>query len=65
MLHAEHTTDRLRVFGAVAYELGTIRGPVRPRNQAAREVTFHFMALWRQQPDGSWRIETMVGEPED
>jgi len=64
VLHAEHTIDSLRVFGEVAYEIGTVIGPVQPKGQEAIEVTFHFTAMWRKQADGSWRIESMVGEPE-
>jgi hypothetical protein len=27
-----------------------------------RVVTFHFMALWRRQPDGTWRLAYLVGQ---
>ncbi len=64
VLEAVHTTESLRVFGGLAYELGTIVGPVQPEGKAVQTVTFHFMASWRRQADGTWRIEFMVGEPE-
>ena len=63
VLEARHSTSSLRLFGDHAYELGTVIGPVRPKGEAARTVTFHYMALWRRQPDGSWRIQSMIGEP--
>ncbi|MGE0129669.1 MAG: SgcJ/EcaC family oxidoreductase [Blastocatellales bacterium] len=65
VLDATHTTRDLRVFDDVAYEIGTIAGPVRPQGKAAQTVTFHFMAMWRRQGDGSWRLWHFVGRPED
>ncbi len=64
VLEAVHTTESLRVFGDLAYELGTVVGPVQPQGKPAQTVTFHFMATWRRQADGAWRIEFMVGEAE-
>ena len=64
VLEAVHTTESLRVFGDLAYELGTVVGPVQPEGKPAQTVTFHFMATWRRQTDGTWRIEFMVGEAE-
>ncbi len=64
VLDAEHTTDALQVFGDLAYELGTVVGPIRVEGQEPQTVTFHYMATWRRQPDGEWRIESFIGEPE-
>ncbi len=64
VLEAVHTTESLRVFGDLAYELGTVVGPVEAQGKPAQIVIFHFMATWRRQTDGTWRIEFMVGEPE-
>jgi ketosteroid isomerase-like protein len=64
VLEARHTTDSLRVFGDVAYELGTISGPIRPHGEPAGIVTFHFMALWRLQADGAWRVAHFAGQPD-
>ena len=64
VLEAVHTTHSLRVFGDLAYELGTVVGPVQPEGKPAQTVTFHFMATWRRQTDGTWRIKFMVGAPE-
>ncbi len=64
VLEAIHTTESLRVFGDLAYELGTIVGPVQAQGKPVQTVTFHFMATWRRQADGAWRIEFMVGEAE-
>ena len=56
-----HTTQSVRRAGDVAYELGTIVGPVRPAGDTARVVTFNFMAQWRREPDGTWRLTYLVG----
>ena len=64
LLAAEHTTESLKVFGGIAYEIGTVIGPIRPRDKDAETVTFHFMAMWRRQADGSWRILSFVGQSE-
>ena len=61
VVSAEHASDALRIFGDVAYELGTVIGPIRPKDGDPRLVTFRFMALWRRQADGVWRIAHMVG----
>ncbi len=65
VIAAEHMIVSLRVFDDIAYELGTVIGPIRPQDGEARTVTFHFMAMWRQQADGAWRIAHMVGRPEE
>jgi len=65
LVSAEHASDALRIFGDVAYELGTVIGPIRPIDGQPLTVTFHFMALWRRQADGAWRIAHLVGAPVD
>jgi uncharacterized protein (TIGR02246 family) len=62
VIEATHTTHELRVFGDVAYEIGTIEGPVQARGEPApRVVTFHFMGQWARQSDGTWRLRHLVG----
>ncbi len=62
VLDATHTIDALHVFGDVAYEVGTVIGPVRPRGGEARLVTFHFMAMWQREADDQWRMKNLVGQ---
>jgi uncharacterized protein (TIGR02246 family) len=73
ILDVTHTTEALRVYGGLAYEIGTVVGPVQPRGKPAKVVTFRYTARWKWQPDehrgwhyfkGRWRIQYMVGEPE-
>lgn len=64
ILDVTHETHGLLVSGDVAYELGTVEGPVQPHGQASKVVTFRYMARWKRQADGHWRIQCMVGQPE-
>jgi len=63
VLEAQHTTDALQVVGDVAYELGTIAGPVRALGQEPVVVSFHFMAQWQRGSDERWRLKQLVGAP--
>jgi ketosteroid isomerase-like protein len=62
LFDATHTTHAIHHAADVAYELGTIAGPVRPTDDTARVVTFRFMAQWRRSSDGSWRVAYLVGQ---
>lgn len=62
VIDATHTTSDLQVAGGTAYELGSIVGPVQPQGDSTRVLTFHFMAQWRKQTDGSWRLTYLVGQ---
>ena len=57
----EHVTIALTAHGDVAYELGTIVGPVRVHGQATRVVTFSFTARWVR-ADGAWKLQHLVGD---
>jgi ketosteroid isomerase-like protein len=57
-----HTTHAVHPAGDIAYELGTISGPVRPTGDTVRVVTFRFMAQWRRESDGAWRLTYLVGQ---
>jgi hypothetical protein len=48
----------------VAYELGTVVGPIRMLGEEPLVVTFHFMAQWVRAADGRWRMRSFVGTPE-
>lgn len=61
VLDATHTTHAVRRAGDIAYELGTIVGPVRPAGDTARVVTFNFMAQWRREKNGTLRLTYLVG----
>lgn len=62
VIDATHTMRDLQVAGDIAYEIGSIVGPVQPKGDSTRVLTFHFMAQWRRQPDGDWRLTYLVGQ---
>ena len=73
ILDVTHTTEALEVHGDVAYEIGTVVGPVRPHGKPAKTVTFRYIARWRRVPEETsgwhrfearWCIQYMVGEPD-
>jgi len=64
LLHAEHVVRGLIVAGEVAYELGTVRGPIRAGDAEPVEVRYDFMAQWRRDPSAQWRIGYLVGTAE-
>jgi ketosteroid isomerase-like protein len=60
-----HLSLALRVDGAVAHELGTIQGDVTLVGGTLRHVVFHFLAAWRRDAQGVWRIAHLVGHMQD
>jgi uncharacterized protein (TIGR02246 family) len=62
VLNVRHKVEALRVDGDLAFELGTVAGDVRPADKAAQHVRFHYVALWRFEADGAWRIVYLAGQ---
>jgi len=62
VLEAYHATESIRVYGDVAYEVGTVVGRVRPNGEPTIHVGFRYMATWRRESDGTWRVGVMAGE---
>ncbi len=60
---AKHEMHAMQLLDNIVYEIGTIEGPVQPRGEEARIVTFHFMAQWRRRDDGAWKMTALVGKP--
>lgn len=63
VLDATHTIHDLQVFDNIAYEIGTVAGPVRAKGQAAQTLTFQCMGMWQRQGNGVWRLRYLVGQP--
>ncbi|MGE3171748.1 MAG: DUF4440 domain-containing protein [Planctomycetota bacterium] len=64
VLRAEHVTEALRVDGDLAWELGTITADIRPQDQDAQRIVFHYIAMWRLGAGRQWRIAHLVGQVE-
>lgn len=66
VLEARHETRSLVVADAdLAYEVGTVVGPVRSKKEGrVEEVHFHYMARWVRGRAGKWRIQSLVGGTE-
>lgn len=63
-LSANHTIEGLTLHGNIAYQLGL--GKIRLVTNAdgkESEINFRYMATWRKQTDGSWRILYFVYYP--
>jgi uncharacterized protein (TIGR02246 family) len=55
-LDAVLTTVRLGVSGDVAWEIGTSRVTVQQGESAPVTLTGRYLAVWRRDRDGRWRI---------
>jgi uncharacterized protein (TIGR02246 family) len=56
----ERTTDEVEVFGDLAYERGHFRQTTRTRDGAALTQQSRYLAIWKRQPDGSWRCHRFL-----
>jgi uncharacterized protein (TIGR02246 family) len=64
-LHAVITTLQLEVSGDLAWETGTSRVTIQQGESAPVTVTGRYLAVWKREPDGRWRIraELPVADP--
>jgi len=59
-----HTIDGLSVQGDKAFQLGTVKGKfIMNADQSVMDVNSKYMASWKKQKDGSWRIHYFVYYP--
>jgi uncharacterized protein (TIGR02246 family) len=55
-LDAVITTVQLEVSGDLAWETGTSRVTIQQGKSAPVTVTGRYLAVWKREPDGRWRI---------
>ena len=60
---ADMTSDALTVSGSSAMQWGNYRQTVIPRGQARGEFRGRFVAEWRREGDGHWRIVHLLVQP--
>lgn len=59
-----HTIDGLGLQGDKAFQLGTVKGKfIMNADKSVIDVNSKYMASWKKQNDGSWRIHYFVYYP--
>jgi len=59
----EMATESLDVRGAVAYQWGTYRQEAGPKAGPFASYSGRYVAEWRHEADGQWRIERLMMQP--
>ena len=60
----KHTIEGLSSEGDYAYQLGHVTGKMRMKADNSKiDMLNHYMAAWKKQTDGSWRICYFVYYP--
>lgn len=63
-LDVKHEIEGLTLHGNVAYQLGKLYLKIKTRSDGQEsEINGRYMATWRKQSDGSWRILYFVYYP--
>jgi ketosteroid isomerase-like protein len=65
---ASAETEAVEVFGKTAYQWGTYKQTVVTKSKAAvaphpAEYRGRYVASWRREPDGHWRLARMLVQP--
>ena len=63
-LDVEITTTQLEVAGDVAWETGTSRATIQQGQGAPIAVTGRYLAVWKREADGAWRIRVNLSVPD-
>jgi polar amino acid transport system substrate-binding protein len=59
----EMATASLQIWGATAYQWGIYRQEAGPKDGAAATYSGRYVAEWRREADGQWRIERLMMQP--
>src|SRR2546425_13281485 len=55
VLSFDQTTEEVDVAGDLAYERGTFTQTIQPQEGATQTQYSRYLAVWKRQPDGSWK----------
>lgn len=58
------TTSELQVSGDLAYETGSYAYTLQPPGQAVQTINGRYLAVWKKQKDGSWKIQVHASLPD-
>jgi ketosteroid isomerase-like protein len=56
-------SEKVEVFGDVAYQWGIYTQHAGPKGQAPKEYRGRFVIKWRREPDGRWLIVRLMTNP--
>ena len=63
-LEMKHTIEGLTCQGEYAYQLGLVQGKMRLKaDNSELQISNKYMASWKKQIDGSWRIHYFIYYP--
>lgn len=60
---ASTESDAVEVYGDAAYQWGTYRQRVAEKGKAANDYHGRYVASWRREADGRWRLAKMLVQP--
>ncbi|HEX3526402.1 MAG TPA: SgcJ/EcaC family oxidoreductase [Thermoanaerobaculia bacterium] len=60
---AASTSDSVEVFGDAAYQWGTYTQQAGERGKPGADYTGRYVASWRREADGHWRISRFLVQP--
>ena len=64
VLELAHTIEGLTVHGVIAYQLGLVKGKFQIKGDSSEvDISARYMASWKKQTDGSWRVHYFVYYP--
>lgn len=58
------TTEQFDVSGDLAYEIGSFSYKLQPVSRPAQSLSGRYLAVWKRQKDGSWKIQVHAGLPD-
>lgn len=64
LLDGKINTEKFDVSGDLAYEVGSFTYTLQPVGRQAQTISGRYLAVWKRQKDGSWKIQVHAGLPD-